>query len=103
MWSHSLGDTGFGRGAFDDAPRPDAREWLSPRVEQEPSPALPPVECRSERVQVDRDRADDAAADGDEPLFATLAEDSHEVFGEEQIGDDEPAQLGYAEAGAIRQ
>src|ERR1051326_5618649 len=96
-----LRDPGAFRRAPDDAPGADARERPSPRVEKQEAPALAPVETRPDRAGVERDRAQSAAPDGNEPLLRSLAEEPRDALLEEHVGGLDPDQLRNAGAGGI--
>src|SRR6267142_784939 len=74
-----FGDPGLVHVFAKDLPGAHARQWLSARVEEQDPLALPLLQLWAELAQIDRNRANCAATDGNEALLGAFAEYADEV------------------------
>src|SRR5450830_2065668 len=77
MRRHGLGDSGLVHVLAQDLPRAHARQLSSASIEEQDSLALTFLQLRTKLAQIDRDRSDRSAADGNEALFGAFAENAH--------------------------
>src|SRR6266849_2330363 len=99
---HRFGDSGLVHVLAQDLPRAHARQRLSARIEEQDSLALTLLQLWAELAQIDRNRANRAAADGNEALLGALAEYADEVVLEHHVANAQRNPFRDPEPGAIR-
>src|SRR5678815_1520099 len=98
-----LRDAGPLHVAAEDLPRAHAGERTSARIEEENPLPLPFLESWPQLSQVHRGRADGGAADRHQTLLASLSEDAHQSFLEQEIAHPESDPLRDPQTGAVRE
>src|SRR6267378_518135 len=98
---HRFGDSGLVHVFAQDLPRPHARQWLSACVEEQDSLALALFQLWAKLAQIDRNRSDRAAADGNEALLGAFAEYADEVVLKHHVANAERNPFRDPESGTI--
>src|SRR5262245_18074986 len=101
MRLNPLGDAGALGATLHDAPGADPREWLAPRVQQQPALRLSPIQRWTKRVEIGRNGADHASADGHQALLASLAKDTNQPLAQEQVAEAQFAKLRHPQTDTI--
>src|SRR5450830_1247886 len=103
MRRHGLGDSGLVHVLAEDLPRAHAGQGSAASVKEQDSLALTFLQLRTKLAQIDGDRSDRSAANGNEALLGAFPEYAYEVVLKHHIADAERNPFRDSQSRAIRQ